>query len=135
MLNVGIFELLLIAGIALMVVGPEQLPQLFRSAGRWYGQARRAADELRRAFVLEADRQDAAERYKQLQERRQRRQEDRAGFQPETVAQGEGPTSPDGDPEPEASGFDDDAPDPNADAPDAPHPTRPVPVVTEEDSR
>lgn len=130
MLNVGILELLLIAGVALMVVGPEQLPKLFRSAGRWYGQARRAADELRRAFVLEADRQDAAERYQQLQERRRQRATEDETNLPATVAQ------PDGDPEaphlvaveqgPEVEDAEE-LPDPNADAPDAPHPTRPVP--------
>ena len=127
MLNVGIFELLLIAGIALMVVGPEQLPKLFRSAGHWYGQARRAADELRRAFVLEADRQDASDRYELMRERRRKQAEERAAFQPETVVQDEGSVSEES-PEPEV----DDAAqvvDVNADAPDAPHPTRPVPVT------
>ena len=130
MLNVGIFELLLVAGIALMVVGPEQLPQLFRSAGRWYGQARRAADELRRAFVLEADRQDAAERYRMLQERRQKRAEEQPAFQPETVAQGDEAPPPAAD-EP-GDGDEPDDGDVNADPPDAPHPTHPVPAEREE---
>jgi hypothetical protein len=48
-----------------------------REAGRRYGQLRRAADDLRRAFTLEADRMDAAERYKELQERRRKVQEAR----------------------------------------------------------
>lgn len=135
MLNVGIFELLLIAGIALMVVGPEQLPQLFRSAGRWYGQARRAADELRRAFVLEADRQDAAERYKQLQERRQKRKDVQETFQPETVPQEVDTDDPEA-PAPTAQAGPDsedavEVVDVNADAPDAPHPDRPVPLREE----
>ncbi|MEN0063253.1 MAG: twin-arginine translocase TatA/TatE family subunit [Myxococcota bacterium] len=134
MLNVGIFELLLIAGIALMVVGPEQLPKLFRSAGRWYGQARRAADELRRAFVLEADRQDAAERYRLLQERRQKRAEAQTTqFQPETV-----PQLPEDDPEAPAPAVASEPEEPvvdvNADPPDAPHPTRPVPPPVVNDS-
>ncbi|MEM6927634.1 MAG: twin-arginine translocase TatA/TatE family subunit [Myxococcota bacterium] len=135
MLNVGIFELLLIAGIALMVVGPEQLPQLFRSAGRWYGQARRAADELRRAFVLEADRQDAAERYKQLQERRLKRKDVQETFQPETVPQEVDTDDPEA-PAPTAQAGPDsedavEVVDVNADAPDAPHPDRPVPLREE----
>ena len=70
MLSIGLTEILLIATVAILVVGPDRLPKVMRQLGRWYGQLRRAADELRRAFVLEADRQDAEERYSRLQERR-----------------------------------------------------------------
>lgn len=72
MLSIGLTEIIFIAVLAVVVVGPERLPQVMRQLGRWYGQLRRSADELRRAFVLEADRQDAEERYKSLQERRER---------------------------------------------------------------
>lgn len=70
MLGLGIGEILLIVVLVIVVVGPERLPFLIRSAGRMYGQVRRASDELRRAFVLEADRADAEERYRKLEERR-----------------------------------------------------------------
>ena len=70
MLSIGLSEILLIAVVAIVIVGPERLPHVMRELGRWYGQLRRAADELRRAFVLEADRQDAETRYSKLQERR-----------------------------------------------------------------
>jgi Tat protein translocase TatB subunit len=76
-LGLGLGEIALIAIVILLVVGPEQLPQLMRTAGRTYGQVRRAADDLRRAFVLEADRQDADERYRKLQERRKEMEEAR----------------------------------------------------------
>lgn len=72
MLSIGITEIVLIALVAILVVGPERLPKVMRQLGRWYGQLRRAADELRRAFVLEADRQDAEERYARLRERREK---------------------------------------------------------------
>jgi sec-independent protein translocase protein TatB len=72
MLSIGITEILLVAAVALLVVGPERMPKVMRQLGRWYGQLRRSADELRRAFVLEADRQDAEERYDQLKDRRRR---------------------------------------------------------------
>ncbi len=77
MLGLGLGEIAIIAIVILLVVGPEQLPQLMRTAGRTYGQVRRAADDLRRAFVLEADRQDADERYRKLQERRKEMEEAR----------------------------------------------------------
>jgi len=125
MLGVGLPELILIAGVALVVVGPERLPRVMRELGRIYGQLRRAADELRRAFTLEADRQDAAERYKQLQERRRKAQEARkkaeeerklatgAVAQDEARAAAEPPTGPT---EEEAAVA------PNDIDPDAPHP-------------
>lgn len=70
MLGIGVTELIVICVIALIFVPTDDLPKLMRELGRRYGQLRRAADELRRAFVLEADRQDAGERYKKMQERR-----------------------------------------------------------------
>ena len=77
MLSIGLTEIILIALVAILVVGPERLPKVMRQLGRWYGQLRRAADDLRRAFVLEADRQDAEERYRKLKERRERAQQAR----------------------------------------------------------
>lgn len=77
MLSVGLAELVLIAFVVLLVVGPDDLPRLLREVGRRYGQLRRAADDLRRAFVLEADRQDAEERYAKMQARRQEAMEAR----------------------------------------------------------
>jgi sec-independent protein translocase protein TatB len=39
--DVGFFELLLIGVVALLVIGPERLPGLARTAGMWVGRARR----------------------------------------------------------------------------------------------
>ena len=75
MLGLGIGEILLIAAVLLVVVGPEGLPQVFRTLGRIYGQLRRASDEMRRAFVLEADRQDAETRMEDLAARRKKAEE------------------------------------------------------------
>ncbi len=46
MLDVGWQELLVIAVVAIIVVGPRDLPQLMRSVGRWMGKARRMAREF-----------------------------------------------------------------------------------------
>nr|VFJ51774.1 MAG: sec-independent protein translocase protein TatB [Candidatus Kentron sp. DK] len=61
MFDIGFWELTLIAIIALVVIGPERLPEFARTAGFWIGKARRLftnvkndidrelrADELRR---------------------------------------------------------------------------------------
>lgn len=48
--QVGFFELLVIAIIALVVVGPRDLPKLMRTAGKYAGKARRMAAEFSNAF-------------------------------------------------------------------------------------
>jgi sec-independent protein translocase protein TatB len=45
--DVGFSELALIGLIALLVLGPERLPPLIRSTGRWLGRAQRMVRELR----------------------------------------------------------------------------------------
>jgi sec-independent protein translocase protein TatB len=77
MLSFGFGELALIAMVLLVVVGPERLPKAMQFLGKSYGQLRRAADDLRRAFVLEADRQDAEDRFSMLKERREQARRDR----------------------------------------------------------
>ena len=47
MFDVGFTELVLIGLVALLVVGPERLPELVRTAGRWIGRAQRVAREVR----------------------------------------------------------------------------------------
>ena len=126
MLSLGWGEIFLMGAVALVVVGPERLPRLLRELGRYYGQLRRAADELRRSFVLEADRQDAEERYAKLQERRAAAAEARkrameAGGVPQEAGEGSAPPGEEGSPAPPG---DDEPPDPNAMPPDAPHPVQ-----------
>ncbi|WP_425408375.1 Sec-independent protein translocase protein TatB [Hyphococcus sp.] len=57
----GFFELMLIAVVALIVVGPKDLPKLMRSAGRMAAKARKLAGEFTAAFdqmAREADMED-----------------------------------------------------------------------------
>lgn len=43
-------HILLIVVVALVVVGPKDLPKLMRTAGQWMGKARRMADQFRKSF-------------------------------------------------------------------------------------
>ena len=79
MFSFGFGEILIIGVVLLLFVGPDRLPQLMRTAGRAYGQLRRAADEMRRAFMMEADRVDAALRVEELEQRRREIAEHRKG--------------------------------------------------------
>src|ERR1700735_697213 len=46
MLDVGFSEILLTSAIALIVLGPERLPQVARQVGNWMGRARAMARQL-----------------------------------------------------------------------------------------
>jgi sec-independent protein translocase protein TatB len=45
--DIGFWEMSLIALIALVVLGPERLPGLARTAGHWIGRARRMISEVK----------------------------------------------------------------------------------------
>lgn len=51
MFGIGPEELLLVAILALLVLGPERLPQVMRDLGRVVGDLRRTSDELREEFL------------------------------------------------------------------------------------
>lgn len=47
MFDIGFWELLLIAVVALIVVGPERLPKLIRVTGLWVGRANSSIQSIR----------------------------------------------------------------------------------------
>lgn len=50
MFDIAWSELFVILIVALVVVGPKDLPKLMRTAGQWAGRARSMADQFRRSF-------------------------------------------------------------------------------------
>jgi sec-independent protein translocase protein TatB len=78
MLHIGMSEILLIAVVAIVVLGPDRLPDLMRTLGRTYGKIRGASQELRQAFQLEVDRVDAEHRADEIRRRREALAERRA---------------------------------------------------------
>ena len=50
MFGIGMPELLLILGLALIVLGPKKLPELARALGKGLAEFRRATDELKDEF-------------------------------------------------------------------------------------
>jgi sec-independent protein translocase protein TatB len=47
MFDIGYLELLLIAAVALVVIGPKELPRVMRTVGEWVGRARGMARHFR----------------------------------------------------------------------------------------
>jgi len=51
-LGLGYTEIAIILVIALIVIGPNRLPELLRTVGKMMGQLRRTSDELRREILF-----------------------------------------------------------------------------------
>ncbi len=68
MFDIGFWELLVLAGLGLLILGPERLPRVVGQVGRWLRQARRTASQLRWQIEHELD----------LTERREAEQKRRA---------------------------------------------------------
>ncbi len=66
MFDIGWSELMLIAIVALIVVGPKELPGLFRTVGRFMGKARGMAREFQRSMEQAADESGLGEASKSL---------------------------------------------------------------------
>ena len=50
MLDIAWPEIIVIGAVALVAIGPKDLPKVMRVAGQWAGKARAAARELQRSF-------------------------------------------------------------------------------------
>jgi sec-independent protein translocase protein TatB len=60
--EVGFWELVVILTLVLVVAGPQRLPEIVRTLGRWTGRAKALAGDLKREFERELD----AEELRQL---------------------------------------------------------------------
>lgn len=69
MLDVAWPELFVIGAVALVAVGPKDLPKVMHAMGKWAGKARRAAMQIRDSFEQLSEEVEEAER-KSKQENR-----------------------------------------------------------------
>ncbi|MBW3594466.1 MAG: twin-arginine translocase TatA/TatE family subunit [Actinobacteria bacterium] len=53
--QIGPLEILMLAAVALIVFGPQKLPEIARSLGRFMSEMRRMASEVRSEFSLGLD--------------------------------------------------------------------------------
>jgi len=62
MFDIGFWELMLVGIVALLVVGPEELPALLRTAGTYVGKARRFIGDVRSELDMEVNRAEEIKR-------------------------------------------------------------------------
>ena len=55
MFDIGFFELLIIMGIAVMVIGPDNLPRLARSVGKGWGEFQKTFSDLKQDVMDETE--------------------------------------------------------------------------------
>ncbi len=68
MFGIGFPELVVIFIVALLVLGPERLPEVARSLAKWVNEFRRAADELKKELGADALEEGRSELEKVRQE-------------------------------------------------------------------
>jgi len=73
MFDIGFSELVLIALLALIVLGPKRLPEVARAAGHWMGKLRRFVSEVKQDFDRELHGAELEELRKLKQELEQTR--------------------------------------------------------------
>lgn len=87
MFGLGITEIIFLAVLALIVIGPKQLPEMARSIGRLLNELKRSTEALKDDLKVKVDldlekrRSDLAEELKQQQVRMQEKQ-NREGLPP-----------------------------------------------------
>lgn len=72
MFDIGATELLLIAVVAILVIGPKDMPLALRTAGRWIGKVRKISGHFRSgldAMVREAELEDMEKKWKAQNEK------------------------------------------------------------------
>lgn len=72
MFDVAPTEFLLVAFVALVVIGPKELPRVMRAVGNWVGKARRVAQQFRSGFdemVRESELAEMEKKWKEENER------------------------------------------------------------------
>jgi len=95
MFDIGPTELLLIVIVAVLVIGPKDLPLALRTAGRWIGKIRKVSGHFRAgldAMVREAEMEEMEKKWRQQNEKIMR--EHPAGGPPGTEQTGAYPAAP-----------------------------------------
>lgn len=83
MFGIGMTEMLLIAALALIVLGPKKLPDLARSLGKGFAEFKRATNEFKNTMELEARSEEVRQTQEKLQKEGKLKPEDEQAVTPE----------------------------------------------------
>jgi len=99
MFDIGAPELLLIAIVAIVVIGPKDLPLAMRTVGQWVAKVRRVSSHFRTGFdamVREAELEEMERKWKEQNEAIMREHPDAEDIQAPVSASAEGGAPADG---------------------------------------
>lgn len=68
MFDIGLWELVVVAVVALIVVGPEKLPKLARICGLWFGRANASLQAIKKDIAKELHAEELQQALKKTQD-------------------------------------------------------------------
>lgn len=96
MFNIGAEELLLIVVVAILVIGPKDMPLALRTAGKWIGKVRRVSGHFRSgidSMIREAEMEEMEAKWKAQNEAIMKEHPDAAAETRKTAGPVSGPTN------------------------------------------
>ena len=86
MFGIGTTELLVILVVALIVVGPKQLPKIARTLGKAMGEFKRVSTDLHRTINVEMEREEREQRAKKEEQAKLKAEKEAPPAQPDDPA-------------------------------------------------
>jgi Tat protein translocase TatB subunit len=80
MFGIGMPEMILILAIALIVIGPKNLPSLAKSLGRAFGEFKRATSELKESIEINTELADVKKAFDEMNKSVKETVDDTVGF-------------------------------------------------------
>ena len=64
--QIGWFEILIIVGIAIIVIGPKDFPIMLKKIGSWIGSAKRYVNQIQQEVTVNVDSENEKEEKKKI---------------------------------------------------------------------
>ncbi|MBW1840830.1 MAG: twin-arginine translocase TatA/TatE family subunit [Deltaproteobacteria bacterium] len=80
MFGIGMPEMILILAIALIVIGPKNLPTLAKSLGRAFGEFKRATSELKESMEIDTELSDVKKAFDEMNQSVRETIDETAGY-------------------------------------------------------
>ena len=64
--QIGWFEILIIVGIAIIVIGPKDFPIMLKKIGSWIGSAKRYVNQIQQEVTINVDNENETEEKKKV---------------------------------------------------------------------